>query len=62
MNTTAIENIPLPSLELNDPKIKQLSKLVDNIENEKSMGYNVDKMENEIDDLVFDLYHLQLAL
>ena len=53
-----IEELPFPSFEESDKKIKKLSQLVNLIETLKSDGKNVTDIENEIDDLVFDLYNL----
>jgi type I restriction-modification system DNA methylase subunit len=55
LNTTIIENLPLPTFNFSDTKIKKLIKLVDDIEKGSN---DVEKIENEIDKIVYDLYNL----
>jgi hypothetical protein len=58
LRNSDIEALPFPSFEFSDAKIKQLSKLVDNIERAKSLNKDATRIENDIDELVFDLYRL----
>lgn len=53
-----IESFPMPKINASDIRIKKLTSLVNRIETEKKQGNNVSNLENEIDEIVFDLYDL----
>jgi hypothetical protein len=52
-----IETIPLPNIENNDIKV-HIGIIVTQIENAKKRDQNTETLEQELDDLVFDLYGL----
>lgn len=58
--TNDIESIPLPNLPEGHPKIIELNKFVEQIETEKKNPFSnkVERLEQQIDNLVFELYDL----
>jgi hypothetical protein len=58
LRNSDVEDLPFPSFEFSDSNIKELSRLVSNIERAKSTDKDVTDIENKIDEIVFDLYHL----